>query len=278
MRAAMAPTPPRSTPSCRSSSGAGPSSTGRGRSRPFPMATTASRPVLDERLLAAVGSIRAWGEARDWRGYDPYDGLSSPLAGGLTLGSPVGRRLLTQGVKLSPLNLRPLLGIRPAWNAKALGLVASGYARLAAAADDAGARDQATRWLDWLAEHHAGDGGGHAWGYHFPVETRFFGYPSGAPNTIATSFVAQAFLDGYELLGEPGRLETAASAARFLEPRLLTRDRGRPYFRYLAGHDDLVHNANVLACAVLARTSRLAGEPLPALVDAALAVTLAAQR
>ena len=59
----------------------------------------------------AIKRIRAWGEARDWRGYDPYDGLASPAAGVLSLGTALGRRVLTQAVKLSPLNLRPLLGI-----------------------------------------------------------------------------------------------------------------------------------------------------------------------
>ena len=88
----------------------------------------------------ATASIRAWGEARDWRGFDPYDALNSPAAGLLALGPPLGRRLFTQAVKLSPLNLRPALGIRPAWNAKALGLVASGYARLWAAERDERAR------------------------------------------------------------------------------------------------------------------------------------------
>ena len=78
----------------------------------------------------AVVRIRAWGEAREWKGYDPYDALNSPAARVLSLGTTLGRRMLTQTVKLSPLNLRPALGVKPEWNAKALGLVASAYARL----------------------------------------------------------------------------------------------------------------------------------------------------
>ena len=105
-------------------------------------------------VAGAVERIRAWGEARDWRGYDPYDGLTSPAAPVLTLGTPLGRRVLTQAVKLSPVNVRPALRIRPDWNAKALGLVVSGYARLWAAHGDPGARAQAVRWLAWLVDHH----------------------------------------------------------------------------------------------------------------------------
>jgi hypothetical protein len=91
----------------------------------------------------ALDSIRRWGEGRDWRGYDPYDALNSPLAPYLTAGTAFGRRALTQAVKRSPVNLRPLLRIPPAHNDKALGLVASGYARLAIARADDTAADAA---------------------------------------------------------------------------------------------------------------------------------------
>jgi hypothetical protein len=195
----------------------------------------------------AVARIRSWGEARNWKGYDPYDALNSPVASLLTLGTGLGRRVLTQAVKLSPLNLRPILGIQPAWNAKALGLVASGYARLWAATGDGTARLEAERWLAWLEANRSGA----AWGYPFDVQTRFFRYARGTPNTIATSFVAHAFLDGAELLEDERWLGPAVDAARFLETTMLTP--GGEYFRYLAFEDEVVHNANLLACAVLAR-------------------------
>jgi hypothetical protein len=220
----------------------------------------------------AVAAIRGWGEAREWRGADPYDALNSPLATVLTLGTRPGRRLLTQAVKRSPLDLRPLLRIRPDWDAKALGLVASGYARLAAAGDGSAA-PHAERWLTWLASNHSGDAAGLAWGYHFDVQTRFFRYARGTPNTIATSFVAQAFLDGAELLGDERWRTTAEAAGAYLASRMLAQGpRGEYYFRYVPAEDELVHNANLLACAVLVRTGR------EDLARQALATSLAAQR
>jgi polysaccharide biosynthesis protein VpsJ len=217
----------------------------------------------------AVACIRAWGEARQWKGYDPYDGLNSPAAPVLSIGTRLGRRVITQIVKQSPLNLRRALGIKPEWNAKALGLVASAYARLWAATGDNSARLEAERWLTWLEEHHSGDASGMAWGYNFDVQTRFFSYPRGTANTIATSFVARAFLDGHELLGDERWRDSAVAAARYLEANMLTE---RGYFRYLAREDEFVHNANLLACAVLARAGHQSS------VGEALKLSLSAQR
>jgi hypothetical protein len=163
-----------------------------------------------------------------------------------------------QAVKLSPLNLRPLLRIRPGWNAKAIGLVASGYIRLAAIDADEAASTQARRWLGWLSDHVAGPGT--AWGYPFDVQTRVFAYRGGTPNTVATSFVAQAFLDAWELLGDDKASDMATRAAEGLVSGMLTEEGGRTYFRYLPGEGELVHNANLLACAVVARTARLSGD------------------
>jgi hypothetical protein len=227
----------------------------------------------------AIERIRAWGEAHDWRGYDPYDALNSPLAPLLTLGRPLGRRLLTQTVKLSPLNLRPLLLVRPDWNAKALALVASGYLRLAMHSDEASATAHARRWLNWLIDHPAAGSGSAAWGYHFGVQTRFFGYPAGAPNTIATTFVVQALVEGYESLGDERWAGGARAAGDFLSETMLIREEGKTYFRYLPGEPDLVHNANLLACAALVRTARASGdESVLEPVGAALATSLAAQQ
>jgi hypothetical protein len=231
-------------------------------------------------VSAALGAIRAWGEERDWRGYDPYDALNTPFERLLTLGRPLGRRVLTQVVKHSPVNLRPALRIEPTWNAKALALVASAYARLwAADSRDERARDHARRWLAWLVEHHAGAGSGLAWGYPFKVQTRFFGYERETPNTIATSFVIQGLLDAHELLGEESWGQAAVSATEFLSAAMLVNDRGHTYFRYLPGESELVHNANLLACAAVARTAQVVQRKSPgATVQNALRSSLTAQR
>src|SRR5262245_44601801 len=56
--------------------------------------------------------VEKWVEDHDYQAYEPFDGLSSPLRR-LTLGSAFLDRLLMQAVRQSPVNLRPLVGIKP---------------------------------------------------------------------------------------------------------------------------------------------------------------------
>ncbi len=207
---------------------------------------------------AGLEAIRRWGEERDWRGYDPYDALRSPLAPYLTLGTRTGRRLLTQLVKRCPLNLRPLLRIGPDWNSKAIALVASGYARLAAARSDPKLEERARCWLaTLLLRGERGDG--LAWGYNFEAQTRFFRYARETPNAIATSFAVGALLEGRRHLGAEQWLEAAERACEGLVATLLLEENGRRFFAYLPGERCLVHNANALAAAAVVGTGRAAG-------------------
>jgi hypothetical protein len=144
---------------------------------------------------------------------------------------------------------------------------------------DETARREAGRWLDWLLEHHRGGEAGTAWGYNFDVQTRFFAYESETPNMIATSFAAHALLDGVSLLESERWAEGVRSTVRWLEERALVDDESGAYFRYLPERGGLIHNANLLACGVLARAAMVLEDTVllePA--AAPLAASLEAQR
>src|SRR5438309_7093822 len=79
-----------------------------------------------EGLKEAWQKLDKYCTARGWRGYDPYDGLNSPLA--RVLPGKTARQAWTQFHRRSPINFRPLCGIKPTLNAKALALFAMGGA------------------------------------------------------------------------------------------------------------------------------------------------------
>src|SRR5439155_24607459 len=92
--------------------------------RAVPARSAAERTAVPESLRA----LERWGDSRGWIGSDPYDGLNARRFDGLLRRTPFGRRVLTQVVRRSPLDLRRVLGIAPGRSAAALASVASAYA------------------------------------------------------------------------------------------------------------------------------------------------------
>jgi hypothetical protein len=57
--------------------------------------------------------LQQWVEQANWTAYDTFDGLSSPYARIFTFGSGFLKQVWQQSVRRFPINLRPLLGIKP---------------------------------------------------------------------------------------------------------------------------------------------------------------------
>jgi hypothetical protein len=151
--------------------------------------------------------------ARQWRGFDPYDGLNSPVA--RLLPGKKARQAWTQLHRRSPVNLRPLVGIKPTLNAKGLALFAMVNPEL----------------LPLLESLRNPDG---CWGYPFDWQSRAFFAPRGTSNLICTAFAAKAL---------------KCNVSAFIEKHLL-RD---GWITYIAGSDTQVHNVNMIGAALLGR-------------------------
>jgi hypothetical protein len=211
-------------------------------------------------VAAMIRNLETWGRERDWRGSDPYDGLTATRLPGWAHRNGMARRLVQQLVKRSPLDLRPALGIPPAENAAALAWVASSYA-LGGFREDALER---ARLQDVLARLEGLRSRAHpepSWGYHWPFASRVFHKPAGAPNTIATTYAGIALLDAWERLGDPELLETAVQTGWFFLRHVpQTPGPGGAFFGYWPGDTTPVHNANLHVCGLLARLFAATGE------------------
>jgi len=160
--------------------------------------------------------------AREWRGYDPYDGLNSPLA--RVLPGKQARQAWTQLHKRSPINLRALCGIKPQLNSMAVALFAMG------SADE--------RLLDVLDSLRTPEGG---WGYPFGWQSRAFYAPPNTPNLICTTLAVKA----YRRLGR--KCDTS-----FVEG-LISESGGERWIRYIPQSETQVHNINLMGAALLGR-------------------------
>jgi hypothetical protein len=224
---------------------------------------------LTENVLDSVTRLDQWVERAEWRAYDTFDGLSSPYAKALLEGWPFLRRCWQQGVRRFPLNLRPLLGIKPATSSKGMGFFAQGYLRLY---QTTGKEEWLTKMrfcLDWLLKNRSPGFKYHCWGNHFDYEARGGRIPAGTPSVVWTSLIGHAFLDAYEALEENRFLDVARSVADFILNELGWIDTGQdicicytpsPGGKPIKGKGG-VHNSNVLGAGFLARLNTFVSNP-----------------
>lgn len=205
-------------------------------------------------MLDRLQRLDGWLQRHDYRGYDPFDGLNAwlrPLAVG-----KLGRQLLQQGVRRFPLNLRPLLGIRPSVSSKGFGYLARAYLKLHTLTGNPDCLDKAATCLDWLMNNASREYGGMSWGNHFDYQSRVFYLPKGMPTIVWVSHIGQAFVDAWDATGDERYLHTARQACAFILQGLERRRDGQGVcLSYIPGQYCSVHNANMLGAALLARVA-----------------------
>ncbi|MDD3886238.1 MAG: hypothetical protein PHI35_05165 [Victivallaceae bacterium] len=195
-----------------------------------------------------IARLFGWMESHDFRGFDPYDALNSPLAGGLSLGSRFGRIALTQLLRRSPVNFRPLLLIRPGRNPKALALALESCAALELPPE------KASHIFDLLMGLRSTGTSGNAWGYNFPWQNRVQCLPRFTPTIVNTAFAGHALLDCFERYGEQKYLDAAQSIPAFMLNDLARKNEAGAFcFAYTPLDKNFVHNASMLGASFLAR-------------------------
>jgi hypothetical protein len=208
---------------------------------------------------------------RGWAGHDPYDCLNGTLFARFPfLDARLPRLALTQLLKRSPVNLRPLLGVPRSQNPKGIALFLAAVTRLGQLGL-IGGQSLVGELLGTLTRLRAPHARYWCWGYDFAWQTRTVCVPRGTPNLVATTFAANALLDVYQATGDRACLDIAASAATFLAQELFWTDRnGVAAFAYPFRESRVpVHNANLLGAALLCRVRRQSG--LDHLLEPALA-------
>jgi hypothetical protein len=221
---------------------------------------TTGQPVLSEerQLAEAIHALDTWLEKAEWKAYDTFDGLSSPIAPLLTFNNHYLRIAWQQFVRRCPINLRPLLGIRPAMSSKAMGFFAQGYLHLYRVHGNEEYLDKARMCLDWLTENRSPGYTGFAWGNHFSYESRGGTIHKGVPTVVWTSLIGQAFLDAYDMLKDPAYLRTANGIVEFLLRDIRKVEFPDSHCFNYTPHPtaitaSLVHNANMLVAGFLSR-------------------------
>ena len=208
--------------------------------------------------------LLAYCESRNWAGIDPYDALNSRIFQALPiLDRRIPRLILTQALKRSIFDVRPLLQVDGAQNPKALGLFLMSLLKLAKLGLVHGT-DPAAEMIRSLESLRSTNSKYWCWGYSFPWQTRTLLVPRWEPNLVCTTFIANALLDAYEQTGESRFLEIALSSAGFILNELYwTEGDSVAGFAYpLPSMRNNVHNGNLLGAALFCRIVRHTGEKI----------------
>jgi rhamnogalacturonyl hydrolase YesR len=220
------------------------------------------RPVQgNEPISTALELVQSWVEDRNYRGYEPFDGLSSwfrPLA----MGNIFAERLLMQAIRQSPINLRPFMGVKPKDSTKGRGYMAWGYLYLHKATGDAEFLRKAESCLDWLDENKVPRFENHSWSNHFDFSSRGGRYTKHDPIIVWTSLIGQTYLEAFEQTKNMRWLTIADSISRWILALPREKTGTGDCLSYLSHVQSSIHNANMLGAAMLARTARHTGNTL----------------
>jgi hypothetical protein len=208
-----------------------------------------------EKLRTSIDKVEKWVEGHDYKGYEPFDGLSSYLRP-LTFKSLFLERILQQLVRQSPVNLRPLLGIKPKESTKGRGYMAWGYLQMSKITGNPSYRVKAAQCLDWLDKNKAPGFLSHSWGNHFDFSSRTGKLPKHEPIIVWTSLLGQVYLDAFEITCESNYLAIAKSVCKWILDLPREKADVGTCLSYVAFTQESIHNSNMLGAAMLARTAK----------------------
>lgn len=201
-----------------------------------------------------------------FKGYDPYDGLNSKLFDYLPFlrKSRLFKLIWIQFFKRSPVNFRKIAGIKKDYNPKAVGLFLSSYCNLYKINPTQATLFQIRSFIDQLEQSQSDEYSGSCWGYNFDWQARAFFQPKNTPTVVATTFIGNALLDAYEIIGEERLLNMARSACNFIIKDLNRTydDRGDFAFSYSPLDKSVVFNASLLGSRFLSRVYKFTRESI----------------
>lgn len=206
-------------------------------------------------MAESLGLLQKWIEARDYKGYDPGDGLTSWLRP-LTLRNLFAERLLQQFIWKSPWNLRPLAGVKPLESTKGRGFMAWGYLLRFKLTSDNVFRSNAVTCLNWLIANKSPKHREYCWGNHFDFTSRSGRLPAQEPTIVWSGLIGQAFLEAYEQFGDEQYLAVAESVCNWILKLPREQTPMGSCISYHGRFQSSIHNSNLLGAALLAGTGK----------------------
>ena len=210
--------------------------------------------LIDHSLINLKNHI----ESKNYKGWDPYDCLRSPLFKLPILKSSKYFRFLSQQfLKRFPFNLRKFLFIDESLNPVTLGLSLQAYSQLYEI--DKTNKDQYLKKIEdiilklekLIPKGYAGA----CWGYDFDWEARYMKVPAYQPTIVATGIISNALYIAFKATKIQRSSDLVISASNFVKTNLYrTIDENGICLSYSPFDKEKVFNASMKGARLLAQT------------------------
>lgn len=213
--------------------------------------------------INAFNNLKAFCEAENFSGWDPYDGLNSKIFRATPFKHwHLARLAWIQLFKRNPINLRKIFLVPKGHNSKGIALALTSYCNIYRLIEKGehrfGTKEQCIEKIDYLSnlllELKNKNYSGACWGYNFDWQSKAFFLPNSTPTIVATSFVVESLIEAFEITKNQNYLNTAISSAEFIKFDLnrIQKEDGLFMFSYSPLDHQAVYNATLLASKTLA--------------------------
>ena len=203
----------------------------------------------------------------DFKGYDPYDIKAHPFFrtlihwGNKSRPAEIFREIILELVYQHPNLTRTLFNIKPAHNAKALGLIGTSCVELSLINKPHSnlIQNAQLRIDELLSQYQVNTQEGIGWGYPFDWQSSKL-IPANTPNGIVSTAVGEYFWTRYLVTGNTVFLQKCIQIARFLNqlPADEVTD-GALCFSYVPHYQNYIHNLNLFVADFLIKTGQKSG-------------------
>jgi hypothetical protein len=217
--------------------------------------------IQEQTIKESLNKLKKYIEKEEYKGYDPYDALKSPLFRLPILKNNKLIRFGTQQlVKRIPFSIRPLLAVPKGYNPVTLGLTIQAYAYLhkVELENRIDYLQKICFLVDELKKLIPEGYSGACWGYDFDWEARHAKIPAYQPTVVATGIITNALFIAYQNTGHKETAILVESAAKFVEKDLQRTYKGEGFcFSYSPFDKQQVFNASMKGARLLAQAYSL---------------------
>jgi uncharacterized protein YyaL (SSP411 family) len=213
-----------------------------------------------KKISGSLDMVLDYAQKNDYKGYNKYDALDSPILNFLSLKNQYLKLVYSQTIMRFPINIRPIFLVPQTINPKGMALFSMAYLNRYKALKSKEDLEKAEKLINWLLNNYSEGFSGKCWGYQYPwQDVGFFARPN-LPNRVVSFFVGSALMDAYEITGKQIYFDTVKDVLNFIlkDPKVIFEDQSMKCLSYVPDERItwMVMDVSALCSSLIARINK----------------------